>query len=84
MKTTPFTLDDIAKQIETAEQLGLSLRNMLDNVDKQAEQCGRFFVEAIKRSHTGWDGELDDYLGQAKNIQATRREILNRLLKSAA
>lgn len=73
---------DIAAQVETAERMGLSLQQMLDNVNLQAEQCGRFFVEAIKRSHTGWDGELDEYLIQAKNIQATRRFVLNKLMDS--
>lgn len=77
-----FTAQDIEEQIETAGRLGLSLQQMLTNVDAQADQCGRFFVEAIKRSHTGWDGELDDYLVQAKNIQASRRVVLNRLIES--
>jgi hypothetical protein len=69
------------EQIENAERMGLSLPQMLANVDKQAEQCGRFFVEAIKRSHTGWDGELDDYLTKAKAIQAVRRAVVERMFK---
>lgn len=75
------TPDDINRDIKTAGGMNVSLEQMLKNVDSQAEQCGRFFVEAIKRSHTGWDGELDDYLIQAKNIQASRRAVLDRLLR---
>lgn len=77
-----FTSEDIDKQIAAAAGMNVSLRQMLTNVDAQADQCGRFFVEAIKRSHTGWDGELEDYLVQAKNIQASRRAVLNLLMKS--
>lgn len=74
---------EIESQISTAKRAGFTARQMLDNLDKRADQTCRFIAEAIKCGSLGCEQRLEKLLQEARDMQQTRKVVLDLAFKEA-